>query len=130
MAPARENTNTHSSTAPHPPRADAAKPYVLIIAGAQVGELYKLGRARTIVGRSPETDLRLAEPGLSREHAELLVDGGRLTVRDMGSTNGTFVNGDRVETRELRDGDKLSLGGVTLLVFTHRDGIEGTYTSG
>jgi diguanylate cyclase (GGDEF)-like protein len=83
-----------------------------------------------VVGRSPETHLRLDEPGISREHAELTVDGGRVTVRDLGSTNGTFLNGERVEKRELRSGDKLSIGGSTLLVFTHHDGIEKGYQRG
>lgn len=128
MAPARENTNTHSSTAPYP-RTDSA-PYVMLIGGAQIGELYKLARARTVVGRSPDSDLRLEEPGLSREHAELLVESGRLIVRDLGSKNGTYVNGNRVETHELRDGDQVVLGAATLLVFTHRDGIERAYSSG
>src|SRR3954466_3983497 len=109
MGEGRENTNTHSTTAPHP-RPEIGRPYLMVIAGAQIGELHKLGRSRTIVGRSPETHLRLDEEGVSRETAELVVEGGRVTVRDLGSTNGTLVNGARVDKRELRDGDKLSIG--------------------
>src|SRR5882672_2545113 len=129
MSAARENTNTHSTTAPHP-RPEIGRLYLMVIAGAQIGELHKLGRQRMIVGRSPETHLRLDEPGVSREHTELLIDGGHVIVRDLGSTNGTFVNGSRVEKRELRDGDKLSIGTSTLLLFTHHDGIELGYQRG
>jgi diguanylate cyclase (GGDEF)-like protein len=129
MSEGRETTNTHSTTAPHP-RPEIGRAYLMVIAGAQIGELHKLGRARTIVGRSPETHLRLDEPGVSREHAELFVESGRVTVRDLGSTNGTLVNGAKVEKRELRDGDKVSIGTSTLLLFTHHDGIEAPYQRG
>ena len=130
MSGPRENTNTHSSTAPHP-RPEIGRRYLMVIGGAQVGELHKLSGARTVIGRSPETQLRLDEPGVSREHAELLIERGRVAVRDLDSTNGTFLNGERVDKkRELNDGDKLSIGGSTLLVFTHHDGIELGYQRG
>ncbi|HEX4405154.1 MAG TPA: FHA domain-containing protein [Polyangia bacterium] len=112
------------------PRTSARQPYLMIIGGARVGELHKLTAERTIVGRSPDAQLRLSDTGISREHAELVVDGGRLRVRDLGSTNGTFLNGERADARELADGDKLSLGAATLLVFTHQDGIEDDYQRG
>jgi diguanylate cyclase (GGDEF)-like protein len=129
MSAARENTNTNSTTAPHP-RPEVRRPYLMVIAGSQIGELHKLARTRTIIGRSPDTDLRLDEPGVSREHVEITVEGGRVTVRDLGSTNGTLCNGERVEKREVRDGDKLSIGTSTFLVFTHHDGIEQPYQRG
>jgi two-component system, cell cycle response regulator len=111
------------------PRARAAaepRPYLMVIAGQQVGELHKLTGSRTVIGRGSSATLRLGDDGISREHAELVVeaDAGRVTVRDLGSTNGTFVNGARADGRALRDGDKLSIGGATLLVFTHQDGLE------
>jgi diguanylate cyclase (GGDEF)-like protein len=129
MSAARENTNTNSTTAPHP-RPEVRRPYLMVIAGSQIGELHKLARTRTNIGRSPDTDLRLDEPGVSREHVEILVEGGRVTVRDLGSTNGTLCNGERFEKREVGDGDKLSIGTSTFLVFTHNDGIELPYQRG
>ena len=111
-------------------RPEARRPYLLVIAGAQIGELHKLSNVRTVLGRSPTAALRLVDDGVSREHAELVVEGGHLSVCDLGSTNGTFVNGARVERRGLGDGDKLSIGNATLLVFTHQDGIEGDYQRG
>jgi two-component system, cell cycle response regulator len=122
-----ENTNT--GVVPRS-ASEGRRPYLLVIAGAQVGELHKLTEERTVVGRGPSAHLRLVADGVSREHAELVVDGARLTVRDVGSTNGTFVNGARAVARELRDGDKISIGRATLLVFTHQDGIESDYQRG
>ena len=123
-----ENTNTRvsSSTA----RPAARRPYLMVIGGARVGELHKLTTTRTVVGRSPDAQLRHGATGVSRQHAELVVDGGRVSVRDLGSTNGTFLNGVRADARELTDGDKLTLGAATLLVFTHQDGIEDAYQRG
>jgi diguanylate cyclase (GGDEF)-like protein len=102
----------------------------MVIGGARVGELHELTRERTVVGRSPDAQIRLGSDGVSRAHAEILLDGGRVRVRDLGSTNGTFLNGERAEARELRDGDKLSIGEVTLMLFTHHDGLEAGYQRG
>jgi two-component system, cell cycle response regulator len=118
-----ENTNTQ---VPAPSR-EARTPYLMVIGGARIGELHKLTNERTVVGRGPEAQIRLADTGISREHAELVVAGGRVSVRDLGSTNGTFLNGIRADARELHDGDKVSFGEATLLVFTHADGMERDY---
>jgi hypothetical protein len=68
---------------------------------------------RVILGRSRECDCVLAEPSVSRRHAELRHDGGRWLLRDLGSRNGTRVNGMRVlEETEVRPGDRLSFGGA------------------
>ena len=123
-----ENTNTRVSSGIE--RSTAPLPYLIVIGGARVGELHKLSAARTVVGRSPDAQIRLGDTGISRAHAELVVDGGRVSVHDLGSTNGTFLNGVRAETRALADGDKLTFGGATLLVFTHQDGIEQDYQRG
>jgi diguanylate cyclase (GGDEF)-like protein len=102
----------------------------MVIGGARVGDIHPLTHDRTVVGRSPEAQIRLRDDGISRAHAELLVEDGRVRVRDLGSTNGTFLNGERADARELRDGDKLSVGEATLLLFTHQEGIEPAYQRG
>ena len=69
--------------------------------------------ARMTVGRSPSCDCVLPEDCVSRRHAELRRDGERWFLRDLGSSNGTRVNGVRViEAIEVRPGDRLSLGGA------------------
>jgi hypothetical protein len=73
-------------------------------------------RARTVVGRGEDNDLVLADTGVSRRHAELLTSAEGTLVRDLGSTNGTWVNGVRVHEQTLYDGDRLRVG-TTELVF-------------
>lgn len=64
----------------------------------------------TVVGRSADADLRLADTGVSRSHAELRLEGDAVRVVDLGSTNGTLVNGRRVAEAVLADGDRLDIG--------------------
>jgi diguanylate cyclase (GGDEF)-like protein len=112
-----EDTNTRDLSPGT--RAAAQSPYLMVIAGRRLGEVHKLTSERTVVGRSPDAALRLDDEGISREHAELVLVDGRLKLRDLGSTNGTFLNGERAATRDLRNGDQVSIGTATLLVFTH-----------
>lgn len=72
------------------------------------------GAAR--VGRSPQCDIVLPDPSVSRSHALLDVRGGELLVQDAGSTNGTFVNGERIEARALKAGDTVAFGKTSMRV--------------
>ena len=74
---------------------------------------YKINLPLTI-GRGREATLKLPHALVSREHCELFEDHGRIMVRDLGSLNGTFVSGQRVETAPLLPGDLLTVGSVTL----------------
>jgi hypothetical protein len=69
-----------------------------------------------VIGRSPDCALTLADPTVSRRHAELRREDGRWVVADLGSSNGTRVNGWRVRRASLRAGDELMLGGVRLVL--------------
>jgi hypothetical protein len=69
----------------------------------------------TVLGRGAEADVRLSDTGVSRRHAELRLEGDQVTVVDLGSTNGTVVNGRRVERTVLAEGDVLELGGSRLV---------------
>jgi hypothetical protein len=71
-----------------------------------------------VIGRGAEADLQLADTGVSRRHAELRVVGSEVEVRDLGSTNGTWVNGRRVDSAPLRDGDRVTVGTTELVVRT------------
>lgn len=74
--------------------------------------------AINVIGRDEESDIIFDDPGISRRHSEIRVttDGPRLraTVRDLGSTNGTFVNGERISTQRLEDGDRITIGRTTV----------------
>lgn len=78
------------------------------------GERYPLIGALTVLGRDEVADIVLDDPGISRKHCEVRVtsDGPHLvtSVRDLGSTNGTYVNGERITSRRLDDGDEITVG--------------------
>ncbi|HEX6936883.1 MAG TPA: DUF3662 and FHA domain-containing protein [Actinomycetes bacterium] len=76
---------------------------------------YALARSTTRIGRGTDTDLRIDDPGISRNHAELRRSGGDVTVVDVGSTNGVVVDGERVQQARLRDGTRIQLGNTTLV---------------
>src|SRR5450432_2395789 len=99
---------------PLPPETDETKrPYLVIIDGAHVGEIHKLSKTPAVIGRSHGADIRIADDGISREHIEVVGEHARVTVRDLGSTNGTFHNGRKGDEVELVDGDKISIGSTT-----------------
>ena len=78
------------------------------------GERYPLIGAITVIGRDEVADIILDDPGISRRHCEVRVsnDGPHLitSLRDLGSTNGTYVNGERITSRRLDDGDQVTVG--------------------
>jgi hypothetical protein len=70
--------------------------------------------ARLVIGRSSACQLVLADDTVSRRHAELFVEEGRWLLRDLGSSNGTWLNGRRIVEAEVRPGDVLHLGSFRL----------------
>jgi hypothetical protein len=78
------------------------------------GDRFSLTESVISVGRHPDCNLVLADPNVSRNHAEIRPDGDRFAVVDLGSTNGTRVNGVRVDKQQLQDGDELSFGNTRL----------------
>lgn len=69
----------------------------------------------TVLGRSAGADVQLTDPGVSRRHAELHLTGDTVRLLDAGSTNGTTVNGESVQARHLRNGDRIQLGNSVLI---------------
>jgi hypothetical protein len=78
------------------------------------GERVVLSEETLSVGRMPECNIVLADPNVSRRHAEIRPKGQGFVVADLGSTNGTRVNGVRVSEQELADGDELSFGNTRI----------------
>ena len=79
------------------------------------------GRIRTL-GRGPRADFVLDAPLVSRVHCRLTASAdGSLAVQDLDSTNGTFINGDRIETGRLASGDRLGVGRVELVAVRDAD---------
>lgn len=86
-----------------------------IVKGMPAGERYAISRPAR-VGRSRESDIFLVDPSVSRVHAVLEPQGDSLIVRDAGSTNGTFVNGERVQLGTLHPGDRVAFGKTEMTV--------------
>jgi FHA domain-containing protein len=82
------------------------------------GTSYPLGRPVTTIGRGSDADLRIDDPGISRRHAEIRVQGDRAVLVDLGSTNGSVVDGQQVQQAELRDGSRVVLGSTTVVFHT------------
>ena len=109
-----------ASDLPRPPGNLTGKPRLLVSsAGPRRPDgstrTYDLTAPITILGRGTDCDLRLVDPGVSRHHAELRVEDGEVVLVDLGSTNGTFVNGQPVRRVMLVDGTQVTLGRTTLV---------------
>lgn len=78
------------------------------------GERFTLGESVITVGRHPDSNLVLADPNVSRSHAEIRPQGDRYAVVDLGSTNGTKVNGVKIAQHLLQDGDEVSFGNTRM----------------
>jgi hypothetical protein len=76
----------------------------------QGGEFPLKGDRQILIGRSSDLDMVLVEDMVSRKHAKITIADGKITIEDLGSTNGTFVNGEKVKTARLKEGDRILVG--------------------
>lgn len=98
-----------------------------MIGGRQVGQMFKID-GETVIGRSTDAAIQITDDGISRQHLRITEDEqGRVVLTDLGSRNGTSVNGERVSTRMLEDGDKIQIGSTTILKFSFADRLEEHY---
>jgi two-component system cell cycle response regulator len=112
-----ENTQRIVLPVPAPPRR---WPHLIVIEGPGVGSVYRLLKPDNTIGRDSDADIRLSSETVSRRHAAITVIGGEVAIEDLGSHNGTFVEGQvLLDQRILRDGDHVVLGNVTLLKLTY-----------
>ncbi len=95
------------------PSGSPAKNFALkFISGKyQGGEFPLKAEKQIVIGRSSELDMVLVEDMVSRKHARIVVNAtGQITIEDLGSTNGTFVNGEKVKQAALKEGDRILIG--------------------
>lgn len=76
----------------------------------QGGEFPLRPDKEVVIGRSSDLDMVLVEDMVSRKHAKIAVSQGRITIQDLGSTNGTFVNGEKIKQTRLKEGDRILIG--------------------
>jgi pSer/pThr/pTyr-binding forkhead associated (FHA) protein len=95
--------------------------------GPNVGARFLLDADTTVAGRHPEADIFLDDVTVSRRHAEFVRLGTAFQVRDLGSLNGTYFDGVRIETALLHDGAEVQIGKFRLTFFASRsDGAPGS----
>jgi two-component system cell cycle response regulator len=84
---------------------------LVLVSSPSAGKEYPVDRERLILGRGPGVDLAFDDPDMSRQHARIDCTEDGLCIRDLGSTNGLFVNESAVPAAELQNGDRIQLGG-------------------
>ncbi len=118
----REEVEELSSSVQRGPRSEAV---LTVLRGANPGGLYALESPETVIGRSPDVGVPIPDDTLSRHHACIRRLEGSFVIEDLGSTNGTFVDGVRVQgPRALEDGSRIFLGSRTVLHFRLHDAVE------
>ena len=110
-----------------PAGSEAVQWALRFISGKYQGGEFPLRPHREIViGRSSELDMVLVEDMVSRKHAKITTDDKTVSIQDLGSTNGTFVNGEKIRKVELKDGDRILIGtSIVKLVY-----VDGENTNG
>ncbi len=85
-----------------------------VIQGNDRGKVYDLRSSHTVLGRDPHCEVSLSDHSVSRHHAELRVEEGKFHLIDLASSNGTFVNGERIDEAVVRPGDQIRVGAVIM----------------
>ncbi len=98
-----------------PPAPPAADVHAVLSVDDGSGRTYQLQRGSNIVGRGQDASFRLPDTSVSRRHIDVYFDGQAAVMHDLGSTNGTSVNGSTVQTWQLADGDVIRIGHSTVV---------------
>jgi len=120
------NLTIVTTRGPSAPKEGEAGSCLVVIYGNDLGRRIGLEQKATTVGRSSKADLFIDDDSISRKHCELTWDGKRHRVRDLESTNGTYVNDELVDSAELRHGDQIKIG-RTIMKFISGGNVEGHY---
>jgi len=107
-------------------RPPASQACLVVIYGEKIGRKYDLEQKAIVIGRSSDTDIRIDQESVSRSHAKVVNRGDSVTIRDLGSTNGTYINGRMRKEHNLNDGDFIKIG-RTIFKFLSGGNIEQAY---
>jgi hypothetical protein len=93
----------------------AGEAAIVLLEDGHEAKTYRLHKHMVAIGRLPECDIVISDPGASRRHATITLDeGGEYVLTDLGSTNGTIVNDEPVGEHVLSDGDRITIGNTVL----------------
>lgn len=105
-----------------------ARPVLTILTGSMSGQLFKVTKGAAVIGRAQNAEVRVEDDGISRTHARLRAETDKAWVEDMGSRNGTFVNGTKISAPvELHEGDKIQVGRGTVIRFGFQDDLDESF---
>ncbi len=96
---------------------------IKILNGAQSGKIFPLEKGNNVLGRSPKADIRLADNGVSKNHAQIFVTNDKVIISDLKSSNGTFVNGIQIQNHGLKTGDKVLIHQTIFTIFQLPDNV-------
>jgi diguanylate cyclase (GGDEF)-like protein len=99
---------------------------LVVIYGLDLGKKYNLDQPAVIIGRSSKADIQIDQESVSRNHAKIINTGKTIMLRDLGSTNGTYVNDELIDEYVLRDGDFIKIGRC-IFKFLSGNNIENAY---
>jgi diguanylate cyclase (GGDEF)-like protein len=99
---------------------------LVVIYGLELGRKYNLDTTNVIIGRSSKSEIQIDQESVSRNHAKLINTGKSIILRDLGSTNGTYVNDQLIDEYVMRDGDFIKIG-RTIFKFLSGGNIENAY---
>ncbi|MCB0411170.1 MAG: FHA domain-containing protein, partial [Bdellovibrionales bacterium] len=87
---------------------------IRVLSGPQAGQIFPLKAGTNLLGRAPHTHVCLKSPGVSKEHLKIDVLDGKLILTDLGSRNGSFLNGVKIKSSLSRNGDKILINDIFL----------------
>ncbi len=99
----------------------------VVLAGQDIGRKYQISKAVLVIGRHETSDIFIDDDDVSRTHAKVEVQADSIVLNDLGSTNGTLVNGTPVSQHRLLDGDRIQVGNTTILKFNFLDNLEDSF---
>lgn len=123
----REVDHTIVTAIERPEGESKKRAYILFLTGPLVGKLLMLENGESVIGRGKECTILVNDNRVSRQHVSIAVKGDKAVLRDMGSTNGTFVNGRRVEEKTLKSGDKIQISSATIFKYALQDRTENVF---
>lgn len=113
--------NDSAMTPRRAPNEGYAEAHLWVCSGRNVGRRYRLDKGPALIGRAVDNDIVVEDERASQRHSRVLQDGGRHIVEDLGSTNGTFVNNERVHRAILNDGDLVQIGQTVFEYLAQQD---------
>lgn len=115
MEPPRSTQKSSSETFVAEDSNEPVLAYLIVKSGSRSGSNFPLKKSVIKLGRDPGNDIPLDDKKASREHAKLKMEDGKFVLYDLASSNGTYVNGSKIQNQSLMDGDEVSIGDTTLV---------------